>query len=104
MSRFTEHQFDKLRHGNPDLAAPPEPEFRAPPPASYRRYAGEDLDNTVGHVSRVTCHVLRVTCHVCRVQLFVMFNVHLTMFSRLRSLLDRNALNIPRIPAFVALG
>ena len=53
---------------------------------------------------RVTCIVLRVTCHVCRVHLFVMFNVHLTMFSRLRSLLDRNALNIPRIPALVAWG
>ena len=64
MSRFTEHQFDKLRHGNPDLAAPPEPEFRAPPPASYRRYAGEDLDNTVGHVSRQLCHV---SCYVRRV-------------------------------------
>ena len=64
MSRFTEHQFDKLRHGNPDLAAAPEPEFRAPPPASYRRYAGEDLDNTVGHVSRQLCHV---SCYVRRV-------------------------------------
>ena len=48
--------------------------------------------------------MLRVTCVVCRVNLFVMFNVHLTMFSRLRSLLDRNALNIPRIPALVAWG
>ena len=66
VSRFTEHQFDKLRHGNPDLAAPPEPEFRAPPPASYRRYAGEDLDNTVGHVSRVTAAVPRVVLCAAR--------------------------------------
>ena len=67
MSRFTEHQFDKLRHGNPDLAAAPEPEFRAPPPASYRRYAGEDLDNTVGHVSRITAAVPRVVLRAARV-------------------------------------
>merc|ERR1719410_2841862 len=42
--RFTEHQFDKLRHNNPDLVT--SEEFRPPPPPSYSRFHHDEPDNT----------------------------------------------------------
>ena len=43
--RFTEHQFDKLRHNNPDMVT--SEEFRPPPPPSYSRFHHDEPDNTV---------------------------------------------------------
>lgn len=43
--RFTEHQFDKLRHNNPDMVTS-EAEFRPPPPPSYSRFHHDEVDNT----------------------------------------------------------
>ena len=49
--RFTEHQFDKLRHNNPDLVT--SEEFRPPPPPSYSRFHNDEPDNTVSSARRV---------------------------------------------------
>ena len=48
--RFTEHQFDKLRHNNPDLVT--SEEFRPPPPPSYSRFHHDEPDNTVSAIKQ----------------------------------------------------
>ena len=61
--RFTEHQFDKLRHNNPDMVT--SEEFRPPPPPSYTRFHRDELDNTVSSqfnksAERLTKHFLDI--------------------------------------------